>query len=145
MCPKLRRIFSIIRKKIYQFLSALVDIVFSIVFYNIEQMDKSVKLAIILKLLMSALLNIVDIFQDIFYDCLCCCCCCCCCNKKDELDYQTIEIELDKQIESLEFKKKIKKKLSDEKDKQNVYYLKVLSKYKYIEKLEKEIIEIKIN
>lgn len=144
MCPKLRRIFSIIRKKIYQFLSALVDIVFSIVFYNIEQMDKSVKLAIILKLLMSALLNIVDIFQDIFYDCLYCCCCCCC-NKKDELDYQTIEIELDKQIESLEFKKKIKKKLSDEKDKQNVDYLRVLSKYKYIEKLEKEIIEIKIN
>ena len=144
MCPKLRRIFSIIRKKIYQFLSALVDIVFSIVFYNIEQMDKSVKLAIIFKLLMSALLNIVDIFQDIFYDCLCCCCCCCC-KKKDELDYQTIEIELDKQIESLEFKKKIKKKLSDEKDKQNVYYLRVLSKYKYIEKLEKEIIEIKIN
>ncbi len=145
MCPKLRRIFSIIRKKIYQFLSALVDIVFSIVFYNIEQMDKSVKLAIIFKLLMSALLNIVDIFQDIFYDCLFCCCCCCCCKKKDELDYQTIEIELDKQIESLEFKKKIKKKLSDEKDKQNVDYLRALSKYKSIESLEKEIIEIKIN
>ena len=109
MCPMLRRIFSIIRKKIYQFLNALVDIVFSIVFYNIEQMDKSVKLAIIFKLLMSALLNIVDIFQDIFYDCLFCCCCCCCCKKKDELDYQTIEIELDKQIESLEFKKKSKR------------------------------------
>ena len=145
MCPKLRRIFSIIRKKIYQFLSALVDIVFSIVFYNIEQMDKSVKLAIIFKLLMSALLNIVDIFQDIFYDCLCCCCCCCCCNKKDELDYQTIEIELDKQIESLEFKKKIKKKLLGENNKQSKDYLKVLSKYKSIEDLEKGINEIKIN
>ena len=71
MCSMLRRIFSIIRKKIYQFLNALVDIVFSIVFYNIEKMDKSIKLAIIFKLLMSGLLNIVKIFQDIFCDYLC--------------------------------------------------------------------------
>ena len=141
MCPMLRRI---IRKKIFQFLNVLVDIIFSIVFYMIEKMDKSVKLASIFKLLASVLLNIVDIFQNIFCDCLHCCCCCCC-KKKDELDYQTIEIELDDQIESLQLKKNIKKKISEEKDKQNENYIKALSKYKSIEKLEEEIIEIKIN
>ena len=68
MNRKLRRIFRIMQEKIFQRLIILIDFVFSIVFYKIENKDESIKMASIFKFLTTGLLNIADMFKDICCD-----------------------------------------------------------------------------
>ena len=145
MHPKLRRFIRFIREKIFLFLNILIDLGFSIVFYKIESEEKSIKMANLFKSLMTGLLNLVDMLKGI-----CgkpCCNCCPFCSKKNpnEIDYETININLKKRMDELELTKKIKIKLRDEKNKESKDYTNTLRKYKAMEEMENEINKIIIN
>ena len=148
MNRKLRRIFRIMQEKIFQRLIILIDFVFSIVFYKIENKDESIKMASIFKFLTTGLLNIADMFKDICCDKSCCTCCSCCSKKKPEeveLDYEIINTEIDNRMKKLRLIKNIKLKLRDETNKNSQDYSETLKKYKIMLKLENDINMIKIN
>ena len=148
MNRKLRRIFRIMQEKIFQRLIILIDFVFSIVFYKIENKDESIKMASIFKFLTTGLLNIADMFKDICCDKSCCTCCSCWSKKKPEeveLDYEIINTEIDNWMKKLRLIKDIKLKLRDETNKNSQDYSETLKKYKIMLKLENDINMIKIN
>jgi hypothetical protein len=63
----------------------------------------------------------------------------------NEIDYETININLKKRMDELELTKKIKIKLRDEKNKESKDYTNTLRKYKIMEEMENEINKIIIN
>lgn len=86
--------------------------------------------------------------KELFCDSSCCNCCSCCSKKKadeNEIDYETINIEIEKRTKDLLLQKKIKLKLLNETKKDSQDYSNTLSEYKTMENLENEINMIKIN
>ena len=146
MHPTIRRLIRFMQIRIFLFLNILIDLGFSIAFYKIESEEKGIKIANLLKSLMTGFLNSLDMLKDICGDESCCNSCQCCSKKKDyEIGYETINIELEERTEDLLLIKKIKLKLRDETKKDSQDYNDALSKYKEMEKLENEINEIIIN
>ena len=84
MHPTLRRILRIMQEKIFQCLNILIDLGFSITFYNIQSEDERIKKASIFKFLATGLLNIADMFKDMCRN-KSCCTCCPCCSKKNPM------------------------------------------------------------
>ena len=146
MHPTIRRLIRFMQIRIFLFLNILIDLGFSIVFYKIESEEKGIKIANLLKSLMTGFLNSLDILKDICGDKSCCNSCQCCSKKKDyEIGYETINIKLKERTKDLLLIKKIKLKLRDETKKDSQDYNNTLSKYREMEKLENEINEIIIN
>ena len=145
MHPKLRRFIRFIREKIFLFLNILIDLGFSILFHKIESEEKSIKMANLFKSLMTGLLNLVDMLKGICGKPCCNCCPFCSKKKPNEIDYETININLKKRMDELELTKKIKIKLRDEKNKGSEDYTDALGKYKAMEEMENEINKIIIN
>lgn len=146
MHPTFRRFIRFMQIRIFQCLNILIDLGFWIAFYKIESEEKGIKMANLLKSLMTGFLNLLDMLKGICGDKSCCNCCPCCSKKKDdEIDYETINIKLTERMNDLQLTKKIKIKLRDEKNKKSEDYANTLTKYKAMEKLENEINEIKIN
>jgi hypothetical protein len=102
-------------------------------------------MANLFKSLMTGLLNLVDMLKGICGKPCCNCFPFCSKKKPNEIDYETININLEKRMDELELTKKIKIKLRDEKNKESEDYTNTLAKYKAMEKLENEINKITIN
>ena len=148
MHSKLRKFIRFMQEKIFQCFNILIALRCSFDYNNIESEEKSIKMASLFQSLMTGLLNLVDMLKELFCDSSFCNCCSCCSKKKadeNEIDYETINIEIEKRTKDLLLQKKIKLKLLNETKKDSQDYSNTLSEYKTMKNLENEINMIKIN
>ena len=122
MHSKLRKFIRFMHEKIFQCFNILIALRCSFDHNNIESEEKCIKMASLFQSLMTGLLNLVDMLKELFCDSSCCNCCSCCSKKKadeNEIDYETINIEIEKRTKDLLLQKKIKLKLLNETKKES--------------------------